>query len=66
MVYLGSKEGTKGSRMCNPKVVVARDVIFNKEKSWAWNNETLLQPLIGLMLWSVWQPNLTRHKNSTK
>ena len=40
MVYLGVEEGTKGYRLYNPRsrrIVIARDVVFDESKSWAWN-----------------------------
>lgn len=48
MVYLGVEEGTKGYRLYNPRnrrLVIARDVIFDEAKRWAWNEELTGEPL---------------------
>lgn len=41
LVYLGTEPGSKAYRLLDPtnrKVIVNRDVIFDENKSWKWNN----------------------------
>lgn len=41
-IFIGYNEESKAYKLYNPltnKVVVSRDVIFNEEEAWRWNNE---------------------------
>jgi len=41
LVHLGTEPGSKGYRLLDPtrrKVIVSRDVVFDEEKRWKWNN----------------------------
>ena len=41
-IFIRSNEESKAYKLYNPltdKVVVSRDVIFNEDKSWGWNND---------------------------
>ena len=40
-VFVGYDVRTKGCKLYNPingKIIISRDVVFNEESSWDWNN----------------------------
>jgi hypothetical protein len=50
-ILLGVSEESKGYRLFNPitkKVVISRDVIFEEEKQWDWDENFKKQMLVDL------------------
>jgi hypothetical protein len=50
-IFLGVSEESKGYRLFNPitkRVVVSRDVIFEEEKQWDWDESFEKQMLVDL------------------
>ncbi|KAJ0602036.1 putative RNA-directed DNA polymerase [Helianthus annuus] len=48
MVYFGREEGSKGYRLFNPKtqkIVISRDVAFDEDIGWKWNQFDDVNPL---------------------
>ena len=40
-ILVGYSENSKAYRLCNPiskKIIISRDVHFNEEESWKWND----------------------------